>query len=226
MESISFVLSSLLVFVASSNVQTPFCERIFASDPSLKKGAVTSRAVDPETARMVWLGGDKRGAYTKLDNPFRAALRGLGFGAEDLTTHEESVLEESMQVQKEDARLDFSFDFCEICGGSGVVSAEMAALGFRVVHPIELSDSVHFDLGNCKLLEWLCFFMLQTGRIRSLMCEPPCTFSAAAHPAVRSYKQPRGFNRRCRNDLVRQSSCLSLRLPMLGCTYLQQTKSA
>ena len=31
------------------------------------------------------------------------------------------------------------------------------------------------------------------------MCEPPCrTFSAAAHPAVRSYKKPRGFNRRCR----------------------------
>ena len=81
------VLSSVLVFVASSNVQTPFCDRIFASDASLKKGAVTSRAVDPETARMIWLGGDKRGAYTKLDNPCRAALRGP---AEDLITHEES----------------------------------------------------------------------------------------------------------------------------------------
>ena len=68
------MLSSVLVFVASSNVQTPFCDRIFASDASLKKGAVTPRAVDPETARMIWLGGDKRGAYTKLDNPFRAAL--------------------------------------------------------------------------------------------------------------------------------------------------------
>lgn len=62
-----------------------------------------------------------------------------------------------MQVQKKDARLDFSFDFYEICGGSGVVSAEMAALGFTVMRPIELSDSVHFDLGNCKLLEW--FFL-------------------------------------------------------------------
>ena len=192
------VLASVLVFVASSNVQVPFCGRIFASDASLKKGAVTSRPVDPETARVVWLGGDKRGAYTKLDNPFRAVLRSCGFGVEDILTHEESVLEESMQSQRKDAKLVFSFDFCEICGGSGVVSAEMSALGFTVMQPIELSDSVHFDLGSCKLIEWLCF-MLQTGRIRSLMCEPPCrTFSAAAHPAVRSYKEPRGYNRRCK----------------------------
>ena len=91
-----------------------------------------------------------------------------------------------------------------------IVSAEMAALGFTVMHPIELlSDSVHFDLGNCKLLEWLCF-MLQTGRIRSLMCEPPCTFSAAAHPAVRSYKPAAWIQQEVQEDLVRQSSCLSL----------------
>lgn len=121
----------------------------------------------------------------------------LGTG-EDIFTNEEFTIEDSLNIQKRDAKLDFSFDFCEICGGSGVVSAEAASLGLSVMPLIELSDSVHFDLGNHRLIEWLCF-MLQTGRLRSVMCEPPCrAFSAAAHPAVRSYKQPRGFNRNCR----------------------------
>ena len=192
------VLASVLAFVASSNVQVPYCDRVFATDASLKKGAITSRFLDPELAKTIWLGGDKRGAYTRLDNPFRAALRGIGFGAEDFITNEENIIEESINIQKRDAKLCFSCDFCEICGGSGVVSAEAASLGLTVMRPIELSDSVHFDLGNYRLIEWLCF-MLQTGRLRSVMCEPPCrTFSAAAHPALRSYKQPRGFNRSCK----------------------------
>ena len=192
------VLASVFAFVASSNVQVPYCDRVFATDASLKKGAITSRFLGPELAKTIWLGGDKRGAYTKLDNPFRAALRGVGFGAEDFITNEENIFEQSLSSQRKDAKLCFSFDFCEICGGSGVVSAEAASLGLTVMQPIELSDSVHFDLGNYRLVEWICF-MLQTGRLRSIMCEPPCqTFSAAAHPAVRSYKLPKGFNRRCR----------------------------
>ena len=137
-------------------------------------------------------------ACTRLDNPFRAALRGIGFGVEDISTKEEDFVEDSLAAQRRDAKLEFSFDFGEICGGSGVVSVEAAKLGLSVMPPIELSDSIHFDLGNHRLLEWLCF-MLQTGRLRSVMCEPPCqTFSPAAHPAVRSYRVPRGFNRRCR----------------------------
>ena len=192
------VLASILSLVASSNVQVPYCNRVFATDASLRKGAVTSRLVDPEVAKVIWLGGDKRGAYTRLDNPFRAALRGIGFGFEDISTQEEDFIDDSLAAQRRDAKLEFSFDFGEICGGSGVVSVEAARLGLSVMPPIELSDSIHFDLGNHRLLEWLCF-MLQTGRLRSVMCEPPCqTFSPAAHPAVRSYRVPRGFNRRCR----------------------------
>ena len=38
--------------------------------------------------------------------------------------------------------------------------------------------------------------MLREGRFRSVMCEPPCTtFSPAAHPCVRSYDEPCGFDR-------------------------------
>ncbi len=95
---------------------------------------------------------------------------------------------------------DFSFAFSEICRvirGSGVVSAAAAELGLVVMPPIELSDPKHFDLANPRLIEWLCF-MMQEGKLRSIMLEPPCTtFSPAAHPAVGSYRQPRGFKRGC-----------------------------
>ena len=192
------VLASILSFVAGSNVQVPYSDRIFATDASMRKGAVTSRSVGSSTAQVVWLGGDKRGAYTRLDNPFRAALRGLGCEVDEPTDSYGHPLEGSFAAQRRDAKLDFSFDFCEICGGSGVVSEAATKLGLTVMPPIELSDSPHFDLGSPRLLEWLCF-MLQKGRIRSIMCEPPCTtFSPAAHPAVRSYSQPLGFNRSCK----------------------------
>ena len=100
-------------------------------------------------------------------------------------------------LQQPSSGLDFSFDFCEICGGSGVVSKEAAALGLIVCTPIDLSDSRHFDLKICRLMEWISY-MLMVGKIRSIMCELPCTsFSPAAHPAVRSYQEPLGYNRLC-----------------------------
>ena len=130
--------------------------------------------------------GDKKGCYTKLDNPFAAALRSRGL---------EDDPSEPLALPQPTSGLDFSFDFVEICGGSGVVSEHAARLGLIVCTPIELSDSPHFDLENPRLIEWICV-MLQKGRFRSVMLEPPCTtFSAAAHPCVRSYRQPAGFNR-------------------------------
>ena len=163
-----------------------------------KKGAVVSREVDADLAKCVWLelGGDKKGAYTKLDNPFRAALKGLGFDEEDLLDEDADQEEQEVGLFGNPSRFsfDFSFDFCEICGGSGVGSSAASRLGMIVCPPIELSDSPHLEP---RLIEWICY-MLQTGKFRSIMLEPPCTsFSAAAHPAVRSYKEPLGFDRLC-----------------------------
>lgn len=183
------VLLSLLSFVAATDISVPYCKRIFATDASMRKGAVVSREVPDGVAKAVWLGGDKKGAYTKLENPFASALRNLGLESEEVAESEDHVGAPS-------AGLDFSFDFCEICGGSGVVSKEAAKLGMTVCPPIELSSSEHYDIANVKLIEWLSF-MITSGKIRSCMFEPPCTtFSPAAHPAVRSYRQPLGFNRR------------------------------
>ena len=182
-------LCCALSFVACTDVSAPFSSRIFATDASLQKGAIVSKAVPETLSAILWLGGDKRGAYTKLDNPFACALKHLG-----LEDAEEEDGGETPAVRPS-AGLEFAFDFVEVCGGSGVVSAQMAQLGYAVCPPIELSDSKHYNMQSPRLLEWICF-MLSRNLFRSVMCEPPCTsFSAAAHPCVRSYRQPLGFCR-------------------------------
>ena len=98
--------------------------------------------------------------------------------------------------------LDFALDFVEICGASGTLSKTVAALGFRVCTPIDLSESPHHDMEDPKPLNWI-FQMIQEHRFRSLACEPPCaTFSPAQHPASRSYREPLGFDRRDRKTFL------------------------
>lgn len=107
--------------------------------------------------------------------------------------------------------MDFSFDFVEVCGGAAGTSACLAAWGYTVMPPIELSDSPHYDLRDPKVVEWLCN-MLQSKRLRGIMLEPVCTtFSPAAHPCVRAYAEPKGF---CMTEFSLSVSCvgrLSLR---------------
>ena len=87
------------------------------------------------------------------------------------------------------------FDFVEICGGVGAVSRAASELGMVVAPVLDLSESRHYDLRDLRFLEW-AVHMVETGRFASFLVEPPCTsFSAAAHPAVRSYKEPLGFCR-------------------------------
>lgn len=183
------VLSSIFSFLASSDVSGDFCEKVFATDASINKGAVVARAVKPEVAKALWLSGDKRGAYTMLDPPFKEILRTC-----DVEVGDDSA-EDMPSGDRPSSGLDFSFDFVEICGGAASVSKWLADWGYSVMPPIDITYSRHYDLRNIRLVEWLAY-MFSKRRIKAAMIEPVCTsFSPAAHPAVRSYKQPKGFVR-------------------------------
>ena len=67
-----------MAFVAVTDASVPFSSKVFATDASLSKGAITSRQVDKEVAKVLWLGGDKKGCFTKLDLPFREFCKILG----------------------------------------------------------------------------------------------------------------------------------------------------
>lgn len=64
--------------VICSDVSAPFLEEVFATDASIHKGAIVKRSVDQDLAKILWLDGDKRGHYTRLDTPFRAILADIG----------------------------------------------------------------------------------------------------------------------------------------------------
>ena len=66
-------LCCALAFVSGSEVSVPYASRLFATDASLHKGAIVSREIPKEPSAAIWLGGDKKGAYTKLDNTFACA---------------------------------------------------------------------------------------------------------------------------------------------------------
>ena len=180
---------SIMAPLISSDLTRPFDDLVFATDASISKGAVVSAPIGSELAGVLWRGGDKRGGYTRLDNPFRAALKHLG---EDL--YDEEDLDESAPTIRRAPLL--VFDFVEICGGAGRVSEEMASLGYSVAPVLDLSESEAYDLKDLRLLEWI-LHMIEQNLFRSLMVSPPCTtFSPAAYPAVRSYKVPKGWKRR------------------------------
>lgn len=174
-----------------TNIAVDYLDRIFATDASVQKGAVVSAAIDPALTEKIWLGSDKKGAYTHLSNGFHALLRQIGEVDDDCDVP--GPTETYVSPEKP---LLLYFDFVEICGGAGKVSEAMVRKGWTVAPVLDLSDSRHYDLGSVRFLEWI-IHMLEEDRFRSFLVEPPCTtFSPAAHPAVRSYKEPLGFDRK------------------------------
>ena len=188
------VLASIFGLFALTDIAAAYDPKIYATDASLAKGAVTSKEVGDKISETLWLGGDRKGAYVMLDNPARQRLRGLGVDVDA-----EPVVEDFPKPCKS---LDFRFDAVEICGGSGVLSAALSKKGLLVCTPIDLSASPHFNLENTKLVDWI-FQMIHEKRFKAVICEPVCrTFSPAQHPASRSYAQPLGFNRKDRKTYI------------------------
>ena len=180
------VLLSVFAPLASANVAAGYSPKIYASDSSSSKGAFMEAFVREDVVRALWQAGDKKGSYTKLQEPFAACLAGLG----------EESLEEKEAFGQEVSEAPFKapllrFDFVEIFGGAGVVSKAASELGLVVAPCLDLSDSAHYDLRGVRLLEW-CIYMIEEDRFGAYLLEP---FSPAAHPAVRSYEQPLGYDR-------------------------------
>ena len=183
---------AVMVPLLVSDLSAPIDTEIYATDASLQKGAIVSAHASEEVAKSLWLGCDKRGSCTMLDNPFKSILRSLG---EDVDQDVGEVGFDPLGWHPIPKPPLFYFDFVEICGGAGRVSDAMAALGHVVAPVLDLSLSSFYNLSELRLLLWI-YHMLAEKRFGSCMVEPPCTtFSAAAYPPVRSYAEPKGWNR-------------------------------
>ena len=177
----------------STNMAVNYLGAAFVGDVSHGKGAVVSTPIDCELSELLWLGSDKRGGFCLLDEPARhfqaAAGIEIDFGLPG-HGHEEEQADGPFRAPL------LYFDFVEFCGGSGRVTACCRGLGLSVAPPLDLSNSQHYDMTDMRFLEW-ALFMIQEKRFRSFMLAPPCTTcSPAAWPAVRSYAEPLGFDRK------------------------------
>lgn len=127
-----------------------------------------------------------------------------------LVDHADAIEEDLANLQREDGREDQGpgelpqvprpfaqyYDFIEVCGGSGVISEQVAALGWVVGPIIGFSFSFEYDFTKLRVVEWL-LFLVRERRVKAVALEPPCaTFSPAAWPSQRSYRVPRGYNQR------------------------------
>ena len=182
------VLASIFSLLSFTDISVAYCEKVYATDASLGKGAITSCRPGLGTCETLWLSGDRKGAYSKLDNDVRPLLRAVGEEPDDEAEGDPFPTGPAKAI-------DFSFDLVEVCGGAGGISSAAAKLGLTVCTPLDISSSKHFDLTNIDMLWWI-LGMLKTGRFKAICLEPPCTtFSAAQHPASRSYQNPLGFVR-------------------------------
>eukprot|EP00438_Fugacium_kawagutii_P011937 Skav228683 [mRNA] locus=scaffold111:87828:94995:- [translate_table: standard] len=194
------VLASVLLPVACSNLLAQVSPIVYSSDASNAKGAFCKTEVGSDVAKALWLTGDFKGSRTYLQSwPHAFMKHHFDTEPEDWTKWDGEI--PSMWDQDEafsgslpvDRPLAQFYDFIEICGGSGVLSDEMNRRGYNVGPVIDISYSKHYDMLQCRGIQWV-LFLIQHNRVRAFAVEPPCTtFSPAAHPAVRSYKVPRGF---------------------------------
>ena len=192
------VLSAVLLPVIASDIKMPFHEWTYASDASTQKGAFCETKLPRQVSVPMWLSGDFKGAFSCLDPWQKILLERAGEcdHEEWNELHPELPQGESQQPERPARPLAQYFDFLEVCGGSGVISDQIALQGYVVGPIIDLSFSPQYDLVQSRVIEWL-LFMVQNRRVRAIALEPPCTtFSAAAHPACRSYNIPRGWNQK------------------------------
>ena len=170
------VLASISPLIVS-NVAAPVSDEVLCSDASSKKGASCTSPIDQQTCAALWLGADRKGSYTRLENA----------SGHDC---------EPSPVQTPQKPLGLDYDFVEVYGGAGDTSRLLQGLGNRTGPIIDLSTSPAFDMRQVRVLDWLIHMALER-RLRSVLLGVPCTsFSIAAHPAVRSHKCPLGFCRR------------------------------
>ncbi len=217
---------SCLLPIAVSNLAASMSREVFATDASLAKGAIVSTEVEEFAAEAMWRSADKRVRSIPMMRSSEAVLAWADPMVEPLdemleTVEQEVVVpstglsflegcvddenEERIEVGRVPRPIGLWFQFLEICGGAGVVTREILNLGVSAGPVFDLSVSPQFDMVDHKVLRWLVF-MMEQGRLLSWPCSPPCTsFSPAAHPSVRSYACPEGFDQTNKKVIIGNS---------------------
>ena len=182
------VLASILHPLMMTDIGAKYHDRVFATDASPKKGAVCSAPISPQMSEILWKASKSKGSYSRLMSPSEELLHRLGI-------REETEMEANNPWENEHPGrpLAYRFDFIEVYAGAAKITQAMVSLGVPTGPPIEISESMEYDLRMPHVLLWLSY-LVSNRLVLSIVVEPPCTtFSIIRRPALRSKVSPLGF---------------------------------
>ena len=174
---------ALLVCMAVSDLRAEASPWVFATDASMKKGAICKAKIDKDFSKVLWRTSRSKGAYHRLLTPLQDLSRRL------------ELLEEfgGVDALPVSRPLAFCYDFLEVFSGAATVSQALLEKGFVVGPPIDISVNEEYNMQWVRVISWITF-MISEKRLCAIMCEPPCTsFSIMRRPALRSKLVPYGF---------------------------------
>eukprot|EP00438_Fugacium_kawagutii_P011579 Skav215976 [mRNA] locus=scaffold1856:11743:18721:+ [translate_table: standard] len=175
------VLMPLLV----TELSAPYHTDLFATDASLKRGAVVRSHSEKDRVEVLWKSCRSKGSYTRFRTRHELLSQALGV-SEDF--------EEACHEKEVSRPLAFRFDFIEVFSGASEVTKFVSELGFSVGPCIDLSESAEYNLEYIHVTSWLCH-LCSEGYLCGFMLEPPCTtFSIMRRPQLRSLEEPFGFD--------------------------------
>eukprot|EP00435_Cladocopium_sp_Y103_P006820 s1974_g2.t1 len=159
-------------------------------------GGISVTELPEEVVKVLWRSADQKGSNLPLDTRAAEVLsqHDSMYEQPERSTADPSSEGEGFGEESVPRPIGLRFQFLEVCGGAGKVTEHLIALGVVCGPVFDLSYSKQYNLVHSQVVQWI-IFMLEDDRLDSFLVAPPCTsFSAAAHPCVRSYAQPRGFN--------------------------------
>lgn len=118
-----FVLASVLIPLACSELNAEFTDSIFCSDASMFKGAFCTAPVSQSVCEVLWKATKSEGAYTRLLLPVEVELKKRQ-SFEERPAAEEAEPDSTVPPRP----LAYRFDFVEIFAGSSKITKAMNGL--------------------------------------------------------------------------------------------------
>lgn len=196
-------LAAVLIPFAASELNAEYMSRVLCTDASSSKGAVCSAEVPLEVNEVLWKSTKSKEAYSRLLSPVEVQLR-----------RHADIEEKGEEVDRQEPTgpfrpIAYRFSFIELFAGSAKITKEMAARGWSVGPPIDLSFSPEYDISKHYVMSWISYLITEC-LIEAFCVEPPCTsFSIMRRPQLRSKTEPYGFDTNDRQ--TRMGTLLALR---------------
>ena len=177
-------LLGILAPLAVADIGASFCEKLFATDASLEKGAIVHSEVSHDVAEVLWKSLRSKGGYSKLLSKTQSIFS-RSFDFEEPEPPAEETVRRPMA---------YRFDFVEVFAGASRVTNAVSSFGHSVCSPIDISFDQEMDVSAVFVIEWL-MHLVSNHFVKAVMLEPPCTtFSVMRRPALRSKFVPFGFD--------------------------------